>query len=115
MALLYFTFFDLLSDDLVSVNSARRFVSAAFPVLFCLSDVLLITEVQIIHVRLESMKSTKGINLKLDPFGLYWECHLPSAEHGRLQFCVHSLQIGWSETPYRGVQIYQFELGRNSL
>ena len=111
MALLNFTLFDLLSNDLVSVDSTRCFISATSPVLFC----LLITEVQIIHVSLESMKSTEGIKLVLLPFRIDWEGHLPSAKHGRLEFRVYSLQIGWSETPYRGVQIYQFELGRNGL
>ena len=115
MALLDFTLFDHLLDDLVSVDSARRFVPATFPVLFRLSGFLLITEVQIIHKDLESMKSTEGIRSVLIRFRSDWECHLPGAEHGRLEFRIHSLQIGWSETPYRGVQIYQFELCRNGL
>ena len=61
MALLDFTLFDRLSDDLVSVDSARGFVPASFPEFFRLSGFFLITEVQIIHVGLESMKSTEGI------------------------------------------------------
>ena len=113
--MLDFTLPDQLSDGLVLVDSARRFVPASVLVLFRFSGFLLITKVQIIHIGLESMKSTEGIQSVLILSQRHWQCYPPSAEHGRFELRVHFLQIGWSETPYRGIQIYQLELCRNGL
>jgi len=112
---LYFTLLDQLSDGLVSVDSARGFVPASFLALFRFPGFLLTTEVQIIHIGLESMKSTEGIQSVLIPSWRDWQCYPPGAEHGRLELRVHFLQISWSEAPYRGVQIYQLELRRNGF
>jgi len=113
--MLYFTLLSYLSDGPESVDSARRFVPMTFPVLFRLSHLFLIMEVQIIYKGLKRMKPSEGIKSVLITFRNNWQWHPRSAEHGRLELCVHFLQVGWSETPYRDVQIYQLELCRNGL